>query len=482
LELTEARIGEGSESGDSRMGWREVGDAAREVLWECRDLGELQVPGSPYTGLTLPKDVTYLAPMNKSSEEPLGRIGYLLSRYPAVSHTFFLKEVLGLRERGISVETASINLPDRPAGGLSEAELAESRQTFYVKGGGTASAMVRVAGVAIRHPVVTLRGLGYALRMGRWSAINQVYALFYLAEALLAGQWMRDRGIERLHVQFGGPVASVGLMTAKAWRVRWSMTLHGPDEFFDQEASYLRQKIESAEFVVCISDFCKSQVLRIAPEVEEGKLAVVRLGVDCEVLRPQAHGRAQAAGLEPVPVRLVCTGRMVAAKGHRTLLRAFAASAGKGWDLRLTLVGDGPERRALEGLADQLGIGPRVEFLGAMVHEATLEQVARADLFVLASFAEGLPVALMEAMALGIPCISTPIAAIPELIQDGRNGVLVPPANVEALSEAIERCAASAQLRWELGSAARATVEERYNLARNLDSLAGFWRHRLRAG
>ena len=407
------------------------------------------------------------------------RVAYLLSRYPAVSHTFFLKEVLGLRERGLDVRVASINSPDRARRDLPDVEAAEADQTYYVKSRGTAKVAVQLLGIAFRNPGVTMRGLGAALHLGGWDIKARAYALFYLAEALLVGQWMRRQALNHLHVHFGGPVATVGMITAQAWNVPWSVTLHGPDEFFDQEAFYLRQKIESASFIVCISDFCRSQVLRVAPTLSDSRLEVVRLGVDCAALQPasqlQDPNSVATAGL-------VCTGRMVAAKGHRILLEALAPLIAEGIELTCTLIGDGPERSALEALSARLGISGQIRFLGAQAHHATLAEVAQADVFVLASFAEGLPVALMEAMALGVPCVSTTIAAIPELIEDGENGFLVSPSNVEALSGALRSLAKDKDLRRKLGQQARVTVEARYNLGRNLDLLASTWRRRLGVG
>jgi colanic acid/amylovoran biosynthesis glycosyltransferase len=399
------------------------------------------------------------------------RTGYLLSRYPAISHTFFLKEVLGLRERGLSIETASINPPDRAMGELPVVESEEARQTYYVKSRGWGAVIVEVAGISLRHPDVALRGLGGALSLGGWDLRSRVYALFYLAEALLVGRWLRRNSIEHLHVHFGGPVATVGMLTSIAWRIPWSIAIHGPDEFFDQEAFYLRQKIESASFVICISDFCRSQILRISPGLPEERLAVVRLGVDCVSLQP-SRSSLDDADAKSRPMRLVCTGRMVAAKGHRVLLEALARLAGSGIQFTCTLIGDGPERESLERLSADLKLNSCVQFAGSMAHEPTLAKVAGADVFVLASFAEGLPVALMEAMALGVPCVSTTIAAIPELISDGENGLLVPPANAEAFSAALARLAGDPAFRARLGSAARQTVESRYNLAVNLDLLA----------
>lgn len=412
------------------------------------------------------------------------RVGYLLSRYPAISHTFFLKEVVGLRDRGVVVEVASVNPPDRPRIELPQQEATEADRTFYIKPTNLFTGGLEVLLLAIRHPLVVLRGLNTALRLGGWDLKRLAFTIFYLAEALLVGNWMRRRSISHLHVHFGGAVASVGMLTAKAWRIPWSLTLHGPDEFFDQEHFFLRQKIESASFVICISDFCRSQVLRIAPELDDERLETARLGVNCEALCPSTALRTPgqtACGEWPIsmPLKLVCTGRMVPAKGHRILLEALALALKSGTDFSCTLIGDGPERPYLQALAKRLGVADRIRFLGAMAHELTLSEVARADVFVLASFAEGLPVALMEAMALGIPCISTTIAAIPELIHDMESGLIVSPANATALCDAIRRLAHDPELRLQLGRNARAMVETRYNLARNLDLLADVWSRRL---
>jgi len=157
----------------------------------------------------------------------------------------------------------------------------------------------------------------------------------------------------------------------------------------------------------------------------------------------------------------------------------LAALAGAGVPFDCRLIGDGPERAFLEAECRRLGIADRVHFLGAQAHQATLAEVAQADVFVLASFAEGLPVALMEAMALGVPCVSTTIAAIPELILDRQNGLLVPPANPEALFAALKWLADDAMLRRELGVQARATAEAQYNLVHNLDLLAGVFQRRV---
>lgn len=402
------------------------------------------------------------------------RIGYLLSRYPAISHTFFLQEVLGLRGLGVSVETASINMPDRAMDGLSGAEREEAGRTFYVKGGSKLRALLRVVRIAARRPAVVARGIAFLLRVPRLTLRMRVFWMLYLAEALLVGEWMRRENLPHLHVHFGGPVATVGMLTSAAWEVPYSLTIHGPEELQNVDAYHLREKVRQASFVVCISDFCRSQLLQITPVAAWNKFCVVRLGVT-ETLLNAVPGERVADG----PVRLLCVGRLVPEKGQHVLLQALAEVLRRGIAVQLTLAGDGADRESLKTQARELRVAEAVRFAGATSHAETLRMCAEADVFALASFAEGIPVALMEAMALGVPCVSTMVAGIPELIRDGQDGVLVPPGNADALTEALVRLASDPALRRAYGESSRARVRTMYNLSINQRVLANVFREKL---
>ncbi len=409
------------------------------------------------------------------------RLAYLLSTYPAVSHTFFLREILALRARGFQIHTASVNPPDRAWEQLPAEEQQEAAATFYLKPPDASSLpgtsrnralLARIAALlaaTLAHPVLALRGIRLALALPR-NATSVPLRLAYWAEAMLLGRWMRRHSLNHLHVHFGGPVATVALLTSALWRIPWSLTLHGPTEFHDQSTFWLREKILSATRIFAISDYTRSQILRIAPEAGD-KTFVLRLGVQPALLQQPLPDK-QASTLEIPPLlQILCTGRLVADKGQGILLRAFAALPSRE-HLRLVFLGDGPDRLALQAQAQALGIASAVEWAGALDHASTLRRLAHADLFVLASFAEGLPVALMEAMALGVPCISTYIAGIPELIASGENGLLVPAGNVAALAAAMQQMLDSPQLRQTLSARARETVAADYNLEKNLAPLA----------
>jgi colanic acid/amylovoran biosynthesis glycosyltransferase len=396
---------------------------------------------------------------------PQIRIAYFLSRYPAISHTFFLKEILGLREIGFEIETASVNPPDRPTSQLPPIEAAEARNTYCLKQIGAWGALYTLVTITFSHPRVILRGLRAAASLGRWDLSLRIYALFYVVEAFLLGLWMSRRGLRHLHVHFGGAVSTVAMLAAEAWGFDYSMTIHGPEEFYEAEQCYLPRKIERAKFIFCISDFCRSQLMKYSHPVHWNKMHVVRLGVDTEEFRPVSR--------EPkVPLQIVCVGRLVAAKGQHILLQAFSRVRSKGQAVHLTYIGDGPDRTSLEREVAEYRLGEHVTFRGALNHDQTREQMAKADIFALASFAEGIPVALMEAMAMGIPCVSTSVAGIPELIRDNVDGLLVPPSSAESFASAIESLVLDHALRERLGTTGRAHVVEHSNLPVNLNLLA----------
>jgi colanic acid/amylovoran biosynthesis glycosyltransferase len=393
------------------------------------------------------------------------RLAYFLSQYPAVSHTFFLKEVLGLRQLGFEIETASVNSPDRPTAKLPPREAEEAARTYFLKRAGVWNLFLTLGTVAFRCPQVAFRGLKAALSLAGLDLYRKGYALFYLVEALLLGRWMRKHDLHHLHVHFGGPVSTVAMLAAQAWGFEYSITFHGPEEFYDVEACYLPQKIERAKFIFCISDFCRSQLMKYGDPTHWDKLHVVRLGVDTDEFRPVPR-------LPNTPLQIVCVGRLVPAKGQHILLRAFSRLRAKGHAVQLTLVGDGPDRLSLEREVLQRDLTQHVVFRGALNHDQAREQIAQADIFALASFAEGIPVALMEAMAMGLPCVSTRVAGIPELIRDHIDGLLVSPSSVESLAVAMESLVTDSDLREKLGASGRSRVVKRYNLTENVNRLA----------
>ena len=406
--------------------------------------------------------------LSPSSAPARQKLAYLLSQYPAVSHSFFLNEILQLRQLGFDIEVASINPPDRPKEALPQAELDESSKTYYVKSQSIFRILGSLLSVLMFRPQVFFRGLIYAVRLGGWNLRSKLFALFYLAEALLLGKWMQRHRCSHLHVHFSTAVATVGFLTSVAWGIPYSLTVHGPDEFHNVDEFYLTRKIEHAKFVICISDFCRSQLMRISASLHWDKFEVVRLGVDSAAFAPSHRPEKETGDI----LNVICVGRLVSAKGQLILVRAIEDLLEQGYALRLKLVGGGKDQSVLQSYVASHGLTSAVEFKGALSHDETRRVLQSADLFVLASFAEGLPVALMEAMAMEIPCISTYIAGIPELIRDEIDGLLIPASSQAELTNAMKRLIEDSQLRHKLSTAGRKRVLALHDLETNTRALA----------
>lgn len=401
------------------------------------------------------------------------RIAYLISQYPAYSHTFILREVLQLRQLGMDIAVASINAPDRPSAKLTEVERTEAEQVFYVKAQGMAKALAAVGQTCISHPVGLLRGLQYAVKLGGWDIKRLLYHGFYLAEAVLIGQWLRANNIGHLHVHFATPAASVGMLVKTVFGTGFSFTVHGPDEFYDAAGYNLPEKILAADFIFCISHYARSQVLKLSPVWAWPKADVCRLGVDPERFAPAPKMAVNRQ------CRLLCVGRLAPAKGQAVLLDAVAQLQSQNIPVGLTLVGMGPDAESLKAYAGQLGIAGLVDFTGAVDQDHILAFYQNADIFVLPSFAEGLPVVLMEAMAMAIPCITTAITGVPELIQNGEDGLLVAASDCAGLTAAIKQLANDPDLRRRLGQAGRDKVLAEYDLHKNTQHLFAMFNKRL---
>lgn len=397
-----------------------------------------------------------------------GATAYLVSRYPAVSHTFILREVRGLRAIGLRVEVASVNPPDRAVAQMTPDEQEEAAATYGLKRHGVRGAIGALGWAALTRPLSLARTLSEAWGLGR--GIRRIYALAYAVEAVMVARWMTQRNLSHLHVHFGNEAAAVGLLVKCFSGASLSLTIHGPDEFDDVAGQSLRLKVERADQVVCISQFARSQLMRLTAPTQWAKLQLCRLGVDPTRFTPAPNTR------DVGPVRLLSVGRLTSAKGHWLLVQACATLQREGIDFELTVVGDGPDRaRLTEGVKNQ-GLQDRVRFTGSLNQTEVLAELACADVFVLPSLAEGIPVVLMEAMASGVPCVTSPVNGIPELIEHDRNGLLATPGDAEALARQLRRIIGDAALRERLATAGRAAVEQRFHLGNNVAALADILR------
>jgi glycosyltransferase involved in cell wall biosynthesis len=389
-------------------------------------------------------------------------IGYVTTGYPYVSHTFIQNEVLALRGLGVEVDTFTLRRAP-----LSEcrthADL-EARQTTYALRPPRVRDY-RDAHIGALHtrPLRYLRTLLAALGRSAGAPDRLIHQLAYFAQAVVLWDRCRRAGIRHLHAHFANVSSDVAMLAATlgAGELSWSFTMHGPTEFYDIRHYRLAEKTESARFVICISDFARSQLMGIAPYEQWPKLHVVHCGVDLERFLPVERP------LQREPVSVTSVGRLVPEKGQSLLIEAVGRLRRAGHTVRLTLVGDGPQREALEAHARNVGVGAAVSFLGAVSHPRVEEVLRETDVFCLPSFAEGVPIVLMEAMAMQLAVISTRVMGIPELIEDGVSGRLIRPGSIEDLTEALSELAADPDLRRRFGRAARARVAAEFDLHAN---------------
>jgi len=265
--------------------------------------------------------------------------------------------------------------------------------------------------------------------------------------------------VERLHSHFANSGASVAMLSCHYLQIPWSLTLHGISETDYPAGQLLGEKLRRADFVACASYFMQAQAIRMSSADDWSKFHIVRCGVPQALLgkTPNSHK------LGRVP-KLLCVGRLSPEKGHSGLLTALAALKAEGMIAQLQLVGDGPLRESLQSEAEQLGLGADVEFCGYMPEEGTLAEMAQADIVVLPSLMEGLPVVLIEALALGKPVVAPCIAGIPELVEHDTSGLLFTPSSWKHLTDQLRAMMACPQKWTEMGAAGRNRVAEEFTI------------------
>ena len=382
-------------------------------------------------------------------------IAYLCSQYPAISHTFIYREIESLRKAGMTVYTASIRQPENLAV-MTPAEQEEAKRTLMVLSMPFPSMLGAHLHCLKNNPAGYLRMATSGLRLLTSGPKSLLKAVAYFAEAGILLQWLHRHNITHIHEHFANPTAIVAILMKSYGGVSYSISVHGPDIFYTVDSAMLAEKIRKAAFVRCISHYCLSQIMRISAPAAWNKLHIVRCGVDPDLYTP----RPEPGNSLP---NILCVGRLVAAKGQYILLKSCALLKKEGLQFQLTIVGDGPDRQILEKAATSGNLDGTVTFTGALGQDKVRDVYNRADLFVLASFAEGVPVVLMEAMAKEIAVISTRITGIPELIEHEKDGLLATPGDEADLASQIRKLLGNPQQRRELGTAGRKKVIALYN-------------------
>lgn len=397
------------------------------------------------------------------------KLAYFTNLYGAASYTFIMTEVEHLRRLGHGVQTFSVR---HPGGGeaVSDQVRREQASTEYFlppggKLGGAARVAFSVARAFLRHPGRFVSTLDLARRTCAPGLRAQARQAAYFALGCHLAERMRARGVEHLHNHLGSASASIAMLASSVGGVPFSLTIHGGHIFYEPKQWALGEKIVRSTFTACISSFCRSQCMLFVPHEVWPRLAVVRCAVDQRFLD------APPTPVPDVPT-LVCVGRLAEEKAHLLLLEAAARVRSSGRALRLVFVGGGPMRPVLERRIAELGLEGVVHLTGVAPPEEVERQIVAARAFVLASLTEGLPVAIMESLALGRPVVATNVGAIAELVLPGQTGWLVSAGSAEALAGAmVEALETPVDTLAQMGRRGAALVAERHRASAEVPRL-----------
>ncbi|MCB9616397.1 MAG: glycosyltransferase family 4 protein [Sandaracinus sp.] len=391
------------------------------------------------------------------------RIGYLTSQYPAPSHTFIRREVEALREQGIELDTFSVR-PPKDDEVSSALEQDERDRTYYLLPPEPLPIARAVARALVKRPKAFVRTLRQAFEHRPPGTRGAAYAGVYFLEAMHLAAALDQRGIDHLHNHFANSAAIVGHLATSYLDIDWSFTVHGISEFDYPAGLLLGDKIRKAKFVACVSHFGRSQALRTVEPSLGDKMIIVRCGVALSQM-PQRHRRDDGR------FRFVSVARLSPEKGHVGLIKAFARVARERPEADLLLVGEGPRRPIIEAAIAEHGLADRVRLLGQMTERDVLTEVANSDALVVSSLMEGLPVVLMEAMAIGVPVIAPAVGGIPELVEHDVTGLIFTVSNWNGLASRMLALASNIELGDRLAVAGRRRVEEEFDVRRAVEPL-----------
>jgi colanic acid/amylovoran biosynthesis glycosyltransferase len=391
------------------------------------------------------------------------RVGYFINQYPAATHTFIRREIRAMEALGVSAFRYALRPGENNS--IDPQDEIERKLTEYILKSGIVSVLRCFLGALLTQPRAVARAVREAFKLGWRSDRGLPRHMIYVVEAVVLASWCRRDDIQHLHAHFGTNSASIAMLSRHFSGIPYSFTIHGPEEFEKAELLSLDTKVERCAFVVCISSFGRSQLMRWTPPDQWHKIEIVHCGVDSTFA---------GSPIVPVPVgaRLVCVGRLDAPKGQTILVGAAHRLRDAGILCEIVLIGDGPLRSHTEDVIRRAGLQNSFRLVGWASGTRVKEEMLTARAIVVPSFAEGLPVVIMEAMALGRPVIATYVAGIPELVENGKTGWLVPAGDEIALSEAMRAAleAPVGQLT-TMGAAGHRRVGERHDSIREAEKL-----------
>lgn len=393
------------------------------------------------------------------------RIAYLINQYPTISHSFIRREIHALERQGFDILRISLRGWDAKL--MNDEDLQERTRTRYVLQEGTFPLMWALLRTLLTKPGRFLSAIKLVFSMARDSERPLPHHLAYLAEACRMMPWLKSFGATHLHAHFGNNSTEIAMLANTLGGPPYSFTLHGQNELLFGGTA---EKVRRAAFVVAISSYGRSQLYRKVEHAYWPKVKVIHCGLE-----------AAFHDVTPVPLpqapRLVCVGRLCEAKGQLLLVEAVHRLAQKGIMLDLVLAGDGEMRQEVEALITRYGLTGQVRITGWLSASQVRDEILAARGLVLPSFSEGMPVVIMEAMALRRPVLSTYVAGIPELVLPGKTGLLFPAGSIDDMTSAIEDFLSKPDDELhKMGDAAYMRVLERHSVDTEAAKLAKLFR------
>jgi glycosyltransferase involved in cell wall biosynthesis len=391
------------------------------------------------------------------------RLAYFTNTYPRATDTFIRREVIGLRQRGFEVLTFSV----RKTGSdhdVDEEVISEKKNTQYLLPCSPLKLIATHLKALISKPANYLKTLGLAFSTSRPGIRGHVLQLVYFLEAILLSRLVEENNVEHLHNHLGDNSGTVTLLAARFSNISYSISIHGPHIFFDGLHWALDKKTHYSKFISCIGHFCTSQMMLYTNKEDWHKFNIIRCGID-----PQQFDFHPPKGKAR---KLVYVGRLSAEKGVPVLFESLSKLKAKKYDFELSLLGDGEDRKLLEDLAKKHDLTEHVVFKGFVDQKTIVQTLKDGDIFVLPSFAEGIPVALMEAMAMGVPVIATYVGGVTELVIDNVTGKVVYPSDQSGLSDAIAYYIDNPDACKVIAERAREKVINDFDIDKQVDKLA----------
>ncbi|SDC32724.1 Glycosyltransferase involved in cell wall bisynthesis [Sphingomonas sp. YR710] len=382
-------------------------------------------------------------------------LAYLLNSYPMTSTTFIRREIAAIEAAGVPVKRFAVRHWAEPL--VDPRDRAEQRSTEYLLTGHAAALIAMGICEACTHPLRLARAVPSLMRLIRAAGGGAIRHIGYLLQAVRLRRRCAELGIDHIHAHFSTNAAAVAMLCRLMGGPAYSFTVHGPDELVNPAANGIVEKAQHARDIIAISNYCRTRLMEVLPPAQSAHIATIPCGVDlAEFARPAEI--AEDAG------SLLCVGRLCPQKGQIEIPVALAASLKRFPELRIDLIGDGEDRTAIMARAAALDVADHVILHGWRSNDAVRSMLRVSRALLLPSHAEGLPIVIMEAFAMGRPVITTRIAAIPELV-DETCGWLFDAGSAEGLQQAIADAmtADGAQLA-RMGAEGRRRIEQRHDL------------------